>query len=75
MLFQLMMIRSFLKVNIYTINKKKDMIKFIKKEINGIFTDYPDILSQTLNDINSINKIGIIKKIENILKTKIKKIN
>jgi glycerophosphoryl diester phosphodiesterase len=60
-----------LKINVYTINKKREMIKFIKKGVNGIFTDYPDILSQTLNELNSNNKISLINKIGKFVKNKI----
>lgn len=61
-----------LNINVYTINKKSEMTKFIKKGVNGIFTDYPDILNQTLNDLNSNNKTGLISKIGNAVKNKIK---
>lgn len=62
-----------LKINVYTINKKNEMIKFIKKGVDGIFTDYPDILNQVLNDINSNQKSSLIAKIGNSLKNRIAK--
>ncbi|GIW23544.1 MAG: hypothetical protein KatS3mg068_2551 [Candidatus Sericytochromatia bacterium] len=49
------------------------MIKFIKKGVDGIFTDYPDILNQVLNDINSNQKSSLIAKIGNSLKNRIAK--
>ncbi|MBF0573074.1 MAG: hypothetical protein HQK69_04865 [Desulfamplus sp.] len=34
------------KVNIFTVNDKDDMVRFIKAGVDGIFTDYPQVMKQ-----------------------------
>lgn len=36
----------------YTVNKKEDMLRLINYNVDGIITDYPDILKKTLNDFS-----------------------
>lgn len=38
-------------VNIYTVNDKKKMKKFLDMGVNGIFTDKPDVLKKVLADV------------------------
>jgi len=37
----------------YTVNKKEDMLKLINFNVDGIITDYPDILKKTLNELSN----------------------
>ena len=39
-----------IKVNIYTVNSPIYMRKLIKAGVNGIFTDYPDLLDEIINE-------------------------
>ena len=41
-----------IKVNIYTVNSPIIMRKLIKAGANGLFTDYPDLLNEIINEIN-----------------------
>ncbi|MBF0378445.1 MAG: hypothetical protein HQK72_13330 [Desulfamplus sp.] len=34
------------KVNLFTVNDKDDMVRFIKAGVDGIFTDYPQVMKQ-----------------------------
>ncbi|MGD0020704.1 MAG: glycerophosphodiester phosphodiesterase family protein [Smithellaceae bacterium] len=43
-------------VNIYTVNDKKNMHRFIKSGVSGIFTNKPDILKAVLADIKQTQK-------------------
>ncbi|MBF0203076.1 MAG: hypothetical protein HQK67_01920 [Desulfamplus sp.] len=36
------------KVNIFTVNKKEDMVQYINAGVDGIFTDYPQIMKKLL---------------------------
>ena len=36
----------------YTVNKKEDMLQLINYKVDGIITDYPDILKKTINDLS-----------------------
>ncbi|MBF0230259.1 MAG: hypothetical protein HQK63_11840 [Desulfamplus sp.] len=38
------------KVNLFTVNDKDDMVRFIKAGVDGIFTDYPQIMKKLLKD-------------------------
>jgi glycerophosphoryl diester phosphodiesterase len=38
-------------VNIYTVNDKRNMRRFLKMGVNGIFTNKPDVLKMLLTDI------------------------
>ena len=40
-----------IKVNIYTVNSPIYMRKLIKTGVNGIFTDYPDLLKEIMNNV------------------------
>lgn len=39
-----------IKVNVYTVNSPIYMRKLIKAGVNGIFTDYPDLLDEIINE-------------------------
>ena len=39
-----------IKVNIYTVNSPIYMRKLIAADVNGIFTDYPDLLNEIINE-------------------------
>ena len=39
-----------IKVNIYTVNSPIYMRKLIKAGANGLFTDYPDLLNEIINE-------------------------
>ncbi len=39
-----------IKVNIYTVNSPSYMRKLIEAGVNGIFTDYPDLLNEIINE-------------------------
>ena len=39
-----------IKVNIYTVNSPIYMRKLIEAGVNGIFTDYPDLLNEIINE-------------------------
>lgn len=41
-----------IKVNIYTVNSPIIMRKLIKARASGLFTDYPDLLNEIINEIN-----------------------
>ncbi len=40
-----------IKIHVWTINEKEDMERFIKLGIDGIMTDYPDLLAEVINKI------------------------
>jgi glycerophosphoryl diester phosphodiesterase len=43
-------------VNIYTVNDKKNMRRFLDMGVSGIFTNKPDILKAVLADIKQTQK-------------------
>jgi len=43
-------------VNIYTVNDKRNMRRFLKMGVNGIFTNKPDILKAVLADTKQIQE-------------------
>jgi glycerophosphoryl diester phosphodiesterase len=43
-------------VNIYTVNDKKNMRRFLELGVSGIFTNKPDILKTVLADIKQTQK-------------------
>ena len=47
-------------VNIYTVNDKKNMRRFLKMGVNGIFTNKPDILKMVLTDIRKSHEQKIL---------------
>lgn len=40
-----------IKIHIWTVNEKKDMKRLIKMGVDGIITDYPDLLNEVINKI------------------------
>jgi glycerophosphoryl diester phosphodiesterase len=48
--------KSDLKINIYTINQKREMKKFIKMGVDGIITNYPDRVFEVLEELNKAKK-------------------
>jgi glycerophosphoryl diester phosphodiesterase len=54
--------QSDLKINIYTINQKREMAKFIKMGVDGIITNYPDRLFEVLEDLKR-TKVGFLSKV------------
>lgn len=47
-------------VNIYTVNDKKNMRRFLELGVSGIFTNKPDILKRVVADINQAPRKEII---------------
>jgi len=45
-------------VNVYTVNDKKGMRRFLEMGVSGIFTNKPDILKAVLTDITQTQKSG-----------------
>jgi len=54
--------QSDLKINIYTINQKREMKKFIKMGVDGIITNYPDRLVDVLEELKKVKK-GFFSKV------------
>jgi glycerophosphoryl diester phosphodiesterase len=46
-------------VNIYTINDKKNMCRFLELGVNGIFTNKPDILKKAVADVKQSQKAKV----------------
>ena len=42
-----------IKLNIYTINQKREMKKFIKLGVTGIITNYPNKLLEVMEDLEN----------------------
>ena len=45
-------------VNLYTINDEKNMRRVLALGVDGIFTNYPDILKKVLEDFRWKKRIG-----------------
>jgi glycerophosphoryl diester phosphodiesterase len=56
--------QSDLKINIYTINQKREMKKFIKMGVDGIITNYPDRLFEVMDELNKAKKSFFSKVIK-----------
>ena len=47
-------------VNVYTVNDKKNMRRFLDMAVSGIFTNKPDILKRVVADIKQVPRKEII---------------
>ena len=46
-----------IKIHVWTVNKREDMARLIKMGVDGIITDYPDILNEAIDAFIKIRHV------------------